>query len=206
MERRIINPSSITPEQIGTMQELFGAALLDLGLQQESFKEIIGGCWGEEGEELVDDLIAVVSKHAEMLDDLIVLRARVDRSRNPDEVFGTAGLEPEVVATMPGAGSGIEEVEVYFFWVGRDIDDNDLEDEYSRHDLRPVDPYVLAAVNEQGSVFPKNHCNATHWQDANGRWCYAFYEKSQEPLVSRDPGFTYSRCWFAGIKISPGSD
>ena len=202
MRGRIINPSSITSEQIGIIQERFGSALLDLGLQQESIEEIIRSYWGPK---LIDDLIMVVSDRVELSDYLILIHARVDRSRNPNEVFGKGHVVSEVAATMPGAGSGIEEVKVCFFWIGRIINDYDLEKKYRRYGLNPVDPYVLAAVNEQDSIFPKKYRNATHWKDTNGRWCYAYYQ-NQRVLVGNVPGFPYGKCWFAGTEISPGSD
>lgn len=95
-------------------------------------------------------LFAPFRELAEMGSDLIVRRVKVvNRERSPREVLEAIGrtvhANDTVAQTMP-RGNG-EEVEVFFFRVGRFINDYDLEREYERRVLVPADG-VLAGRRE----------------------------------------------------------
>jgi len=202
MTKNVMSPSEtpITAGQIGKIQELLGAGLRKSRFQQDPIQEIIE----YQGDKLVADLVAVVRKYVDMVGDSIVRHVKVDRSRSPDEVLKATRrrgyyVDRDVVATMPGSGLGIEEADVHFFWVWHVIDDNDLEEEYRRRGLKPADPYLLAAVNEADLSFAYKHRNATHWKDADGKWCFIKFTEDQELVGGRTPYYSYVECWFAGI-------
>lgn len=137
---------------------------------------------------------------------LIVRRATVDRSRRPQEVLDATGREqytdPDVVAAMSGGGTGVEEVEVHFFKLGRNVNDAELDKEYELRGLKPADPYSLAVVNEAPAL-GDNHPNATHWKDAGGNWCYAAFDRwvyGRGVDVGRGAGGWDGRWWFAGLR------
>lgn len=150
-------------------------------------------------------LLAPFRELIEATSNLIVRRASVDRSRTPRAVLDATGrkqyADRNVVAAMP-KGEG-EEVEVYFFKLGRYVSDADLDKEYELRELKPADPYSLAAVNEAHPAFADDHPNGTHWKDANGNWCDAYFFRwhgGRGLGVGRD-GFDWDGFWFfAGLR------
>jgi len=155
-------------------------------------------------ENLGMELFAVVRKHAERFSDMIVRRVSVNRNRNQHEALKATGctlyVSDDVVKTMP-KGEG-EEAEVHFFKLGRWISDDDLEQEFEVRGFKPADPYSLAAVNEADPAFADEHPNSTHWKDANGKWCYAafdrWYDERRVRVHRYDDGWDDS-WWFAGV-------
>ncbi|HXF43908.1 MAG TPA: hypothetical protein VNK70_00285 [Candidatus Paceibacterota bacterium] len=142
----------------------------------------------------------------EAVSNLIIRRVKVDRSRTPQEALDATGRKQytnrSVVAAMP-RGEG-EEVEVIFFNLGRYVSDNDLEKEYELRGLMPADPYSLAAVNGADPAFADERPNGTHWKDADGRWCYAAFDRhwddGRRVRVNRDGRDWSDDWWFAGLR------
>lgn len=140
----------------------------------------------------------------ESTNNLIVRRVQVDRTRIPQQVLDATGYkqyaDAKVVQTMP-RGEG-EETEVVFFQVGRYVSDAELQKEYELRGLRPADPYSLAKVNEDDPSFVDEYPNGTHWQDADGRWCFAAFRRWNDERrvgVDRYDYDWYDGWWFAGV-------
>lgn len=195
--------TTITAGQIGKIQEVLGAALRKSGLQSKPTQQVVTSksAMGK----LTGELLATVRKYVEMVSDMIVRHVGVKRSQSPQEVLNATGRKQyatkSVVATMP-KGEG-EKTEAIFFKVGRYISDDDLEKEYELRGLTPADPYSLAKVNEDDPAFADEHPNATHWKDADGKWCYvAFYRwyDGRRVSVRRDGGDWGDHWWFAGFR------
>lgn len=198
---KIVTPSSITPGQIGKIQELLAAGLRKSGLPRESVQQIIE----TQGDSLVAELVSEICRRVEAVSNLVVRRVKVDRSRTPQQILDATGrrqyTDPGVVKAMP-RGKG-EEVEIHFFKLDRYISDNDLEQEFDLRGLKPADPYSLAAVNEVDSVFADDHPNATHWKDFSGKWCYIAFNRWLDGCVVYV--FRYAHdwdvyWWFAGFR------
>ncbi|MEK7519298.1 MAG: hypothetical protein AAB565_00710 [Patescibacteria group bacterium] len=127
----------------------------------------------------------------------IVRGVRVDRTRTPQEVLDATGREQyccdfNIVKNMP-RGEG-EEVEVYFVNFGCVVRHNNLEQEYAFFNLELIDPYSLAAVNED---FP----NCTHWKDSTGNWCHMIFDRwngRRGVSVGRYEGGCDKYWWHAG--------
>ena len=151
------------------------------------------------------DLLAVFRGYVERFSNVIVRFVRVDRARTPGEALTTTGrtqyTDRIVVAAMP-KGNG-EEAKVVFFKVDRQISDDDLDKEYESRGLTPADPFSLAAVNEADPAFADEHPNATHWKDANDKWCYAAFNRwsdsGRRVRVSRGGSDWDGGWWFAGL-------
>ena len=157
--------------------------------------------------EFATDLFAVFRMRVEAISGMIVRRVKVDRTCPPKEAMKATGrnqyVDEEVAASMPH-GEG-EEVDVYFFKLGRYVNDVDLGKEFDLRGLKPVDPYSLAAVNEQDPAFADDHPNATHWKDAESNWCYAIFDRwrgGRAVLVNRDDRDWGDDWWFAGVRKS----
>jgi hypothetical protein len=121
----------------------------------------------------------------------------VDRSLSPQEMLDatrrTQYVNKEIVKGMP-RGEGTT-VELIIFTVEKIISDDELEKEYEKRGLIPASPYDIAAFND-------NERNiATHWKDADGKWCCAAFDRWDDGLrfvlVSRD-GYDWSGRWFFG--------
>ena len=162
-------------------------------------------------ENLGMEMFAPFRKHAEMMSKFIIRHVKVNRNRPPRVALQATGrtlyVNDEVVAAMPkGKTVGTD---VIFFKPDPDvykngvISDDDLEKEYEKRGLVPVDPYSLSAVNEADPVFADDHPNGTHWKDATGKWCYAAFRRWYDGrLVGVNRGdYDWSDCWwFAGVR------
>lgn len=155
--------------------------------------------------DLAGKMFGLFRQLVETVANMIVRLVKVNRTRTAEEAIKATGRnfygDWKVVRTMP-RGEG-EEVEICFFKVGWYINDADLEKEYESRGLSPVDPYSLAAVNEADQTFADQYPNGTHWQDADGNWCYAAFSRyhgERRVNVSRDSNDWHGHWWFAGVR------
>jgi hypothetical protein len=156
-------------------------------------------------ENLGMELLAPFRKRVEAIADMIVRRVKVDRSRSPQEMLAANGraqyVDKDVVKTMP-KGEG-DEVEVFFFKVGRYVNVADLAKEYELRGLKP-DHYAQDAVNAADPAFADDHPNGTQWQDAKGNYCYLTFGRWRDGRrsVGCDRGGRDWRdvWWFAGVR------
>jgi hypothetical protein len=155
--------------------------------------------------ELANDVFATFRKRVEAISNMITRRAKVNRGLKPQEVLNATGRKQytnsEVVAIMP-KGEG-DEVEVVFFKLGRWVSDADLEKEYELRGLKPADPYSLAAVNQADPAFADEKPNGTHWQDENGKWYFAAFDRwrgGRDVRVNRRDCDWGDCWWFAGLR------
>ncbi|MGB3073474.1 MAG: hypothetical protein WBB68_04420, partial [Candidatus Moraniibacteriota bacterium] len=163
-----------------------------------------------QGAILADEFVTIVRARVEAVSKMIVRRVRVDRGRTPEQVIDATGrtqyVNKDVVATMP-RGEG-EEVDVYFFKPDQSaydrngiISDDKLHKEFERYGFKP-DPYAQAAVNDADTAFVDEYPNGTHWQDTNGKWCYAAFSQwggGRDVVVYRDGSDWRDSWWFAGV-------
>jgi len=154
-----------------------------------------------------------VQRRVEAVSGMIVRIVNNVIARTPRVALEATGrqlyVDDDVVATMPKGAKG--KAPVYFFKpdpsaydVNGLISDDNVEKEFDRHGLKPVDPYRLAAVNEADPAFADEHPNATHWKGADGKWCYAaFYrwgDGGRSVRVDRDDYDWGGHWWFAGCR------
>ncbi len=142
---------------------------------------------------------------AETMSDMLCRHVTVNRDRIPQAVLDATGrrqyLNQAVVCTMPRGTGG--ETEVFFFKNDGYASDVELKQQFTLRGLVPVDPYTLAAVNETDPAFADTYPNATHWQDANGNWCYATFDRWDDERsvgVYRYDGDWGDGWWFAGLR------
>lgn len=196
-----VTPSDITSGQIGKIQEILGAGLRKAGLPSDAVQQVIE----HRGDELVGELVDTVRRYTEAYIGMIVRRVRVDRTRTPQATLDATERKPyanhDVVATMP-RGEG-EEVDVYFLHLGRYLSNEEQDWELERLGFKPADSYSLAAVNEADPIFADTHPNATHWKDANGKWCYfacSRWRGGRYVDVDRRDFNWDDDWWFAGLR------
>ncbi len=199
---------SVTPGQAGKLYDMFVASLCKSGAQKEPSQQVIE----HQGTQVVRDMVAVFCKYVEAISNLIVRHATVNRTRTPTEAIDATGrnkyLTDDVVKTMP-RGEG-DEVDVVFFKPDESaydkhglISDDEVARQYELRGFKPADPYALAAVNEADPAFADEHPNGTHWQDANGNWCYAAFGRWRDERgvhVHRHGYDWRGRWWFAGLR------
>ena len=176
--KNIMTPSEITSGEIGKIQELLGAALRKSGLQNEPTQQVLKS--KVQSGQMIAELVGVVRKYVEAVSAFIIRLVTVNRERTPQEALDATGrkqyTDRKVVDVMPH-GEGTEK-EVIFFkprleaFTDGYITDEALEKEFEFVGLTPADPYSLLAVNEADPSFADEHPNATHWKDADGKWCF----------------------------------
>ena len=192
----------ITEGQIGKICELINARLRKSKIMSKPLQDVIE----HQGSSLVDKVISVITEMVDMVSNFILRLVKVDRKRSPKEALNATGRKQytndSVVAEMP-KGNG-DEVEVFFFNLGRFISDDDLEKEYELRGLKSADPYSLSAVNEADPALADTHPNATHWKDKNGKWCFAAFSRwdvdERYVNVNRDGNDWDDSWWFAGVR------
>ncbi len=166
-----VRTKSITNGQIGQINDRLATKLRKSGLLSEDVQKVLK----MPGNATIDEMVAVFRKHVEALDDIIVRRVRVDRSRSPQEVIDATGrnkyFSSEAVATMP-QGEG-EEVDVYFIPIKRFIPANEVSAFLAQYGL-VSDPRAQAAANEADPAFADKYPNGSQWDNycylAFGRW------------------------------------
>jgi len=149
-------------------------------------------------------------QRAEVVSNLIVRKAKVNRSRSQQEAIEATGraqyTDRKVVDAMP-KGEG-DEVEVVFFKPDLSnrngfISDDNLEKEFESRGLKPADPISVAAVNEADPAFADEKPHGTHWKDAKGNWCFATFGHwfgERLVCVSENGSDWDVRWWFAGLR------
>src|SRR3989344_7634417 len=159
-------------------------------------------------------------ERAEVLSNLIVRRVKVNRLLTPQQVLDATGRKQytnrKVVNAMPrgeGGGEG-DETEVVFFkpepWEYTRPDfmsDDDFEKALGRRNLKSAPPDDVAAVNEADPAFADTRPNGTHWKDADGKWCFAAFDRwngEREVGVDRDGYVWHDLWWFAGLRLPDG--
>lgn len=165
-------------------------------------------------EGFVAGLFAVFQNYYGKFANMFIRVVSVNRARTPEAAIAATGhvqyTDKAVVAAMP-RGKG-NKVTIMYFKLdlserGGYISDDDLEKEFESHNLKPVDPFTLAADNEANSAFADEHPNATHWKDANGKWCHMaflrWYDGKRNVVVDRHDGRWDDHWWFAGLASSP---
>lgn len=114
-----------------------------------------------------------------VIDAIITRWVKVDRDISPQAMLDATDriqhTNKSVVESMP-RGEG-EEVEVCFFELNQNIDDDELAREYKLRGLVPADPYSLMQVNTDDPSFAGKHPNTTHWKNSKGKWCYTTFER-----------------------------
>lgn len=160
--------------------------------------------------ELAGEQFAVFRRRVEAVLNLIVRKVPVNRNRSQQEALDTTNraqyMDHKVVDSMP-KGDG-DEAEVVFFKPDLSqrngfISDDDLEKEFELRGLKPADPISVAAVNEADHTFADENPHGTHWKDAEGKWCYAVFDRwNDERYVSvdRNDGAWSVSWWFAGLR------
>jgi len=160
--------------------------------------------------EFADEVFAVFRRRVEAISNLIVRKVKVDRSRSLQQALDATGCvqhtDRRVIDGMPKAAA--DETEVVFFKPHLSerngyISDDELEKEYALRGLEHADPISLAALNEADPSFAyyKPHC--THWKDAEGKWCYASFNRwngKRKLGVDRGDGVWHAEWWFAGVR------
>jgi hypothetical protein len=112
---------------------------------------------------------------------------------------GKIHADEEVLETAPWAE---KPQELELFRVGEFISDDDLADEYEKRGLAPADLHSLAAWSEADK---KVRFIATHWKDAEWKWCRAAFEKwANGRTVDISWNANWGEFWeFAGIRKFP---
>ena len=197
------NRKPLSPSQIAKLQEMFGASLRKVNPFSDEAQDLIENHWDELRDELEVMSIAAINCVLERMRNVIVHRhvKKVNRSRTPQEALDALNrrryTDDEVVMAMPrGQGEGAV---IYFLPVDRNISSNDdLEKEYQSNGWVAADPYSVAAVNEEYSVFADEHPNFAHWKNAQGQWCYLACDRDDgecNVFVRRDVRVWYSLGW-----------
>jgi hypothetical protein len=140
---------------------------------------------------------------------------KVNHNQTSAEIIGTAiagrlgrlrDVSDQVLETMPGKGGGVEEIDVYFFQVGRELTVEEVYKEYELRSLVP-DHYAQAQVNIEDPTFADKHPNVTLWNREDRIVSYLVFSagyplpSSRSVLCKRgDTGWDGSYYWFAGIR------
>lgn len=110
-------------------------------------------------------------------------------------------IDKEVLQTAP-TGKIVDDIQ--FFTLGKYVTDEELDKEY---ESRGLEPATIDCLNNFDSkyrnVLDEKKYVATHWKDANGKWCYATFNRwFGKPMVNvyrNDDGW-FDDWWFASVR------
>jgi hypothetical protein len=163
----------ITNAQIDEVADLFANLCRKnaVSLPKEVVQQIIE----EDGDALAKNMFETLLNKVELLTVMIVRKTNVNRDQTPATLVAATGRVPylndKVLETMPRLGEGNEEVDVYFFKVGKYVKVGDLDHEYEIRGLVP-DHYAQAQVNTDDPTFAKEHPNCSQWDCEDGKSSY----------------------------------
>lgn len=195
----------ITDDQIREFQDLLATALRSSSLSRELARRLLTS----QRDPVLADVVRTLRRHVDAQADMIVRRAKMTREHRvtkgssvAEGFFGGRTIrygDHRLIDDLP-KWDGPNEVDVYFFKVGRLINNDDLEQEYAIRRLSPAHPRLLVAVNYMDPPFAKTYPNGTHFRDLDGRWRYVACYEGYSPSV--DVGYVYQdwteKWWFAG--------
>ena len=161
--------------------------------------------------EFADEVFAIFRRRVEAISNLIIVPAVVvDCGRSPQQALEATGrvqyTDRKVVENMPKAPAVLAEIVFFKPDLSKrngHISDDDLEKEYALRGLEPVDPISLAALNEAAPAFADETPHGTHWKDADGKWCFAAFDRwggERYVSVDRDDYGWDDGWWFAGVR------
>ncbi len=198
----LIKPT--TEGQIGKFIEKMAAMLRKhkTDIPSNVFQQVL------ENNLLLEEMYASIFECAMKANKMILIRTvRLNLNQSPQEALNSTGatlyVNDSVVEEMPRGNQ--EDLNIVFFKVNRDIKDANLEKEYARRGLEPVDPFSLAKVNADDHSFSDHVPNCTHWKNKKGEWCYSRYSRNKDQrAVDIECSAVYHShhfyWWFAGIK------
>lgn len=114
----------------------------------------------------------------------------------------TLYVDDEVLATAPKGG---DLKDLQFFKLDKWVTNEELEKEYQSRNLIPATIETLVAYDKE--KLDKMKYVGTHWKDANGKWCYAAFDRwdvgGRAVFVDRSAYDWNDFWWFAGLANSP---
>lgn len=192
--------NTITNGQIGQICDRLTTKFRESHLPVEAVQSVLR----EPGGAFIDEMFGIFRARVEAQSNMIVRRTKVNRSLTPQEMLDETGrrqyTDRDVIATIP-QGEG-EEVDVYFFNPGRYVPVAELAKEYELRGLK-IDPAAQAAVNRDDPSFADERPNGSQWQDAQGEYCCATFDRwggERVVHVDRDDRGWSDGWWFAGVR------
>jgi hypothetical protein len=159
-----------------------------------------------EVDELAQEMYEAPRKRVERHSKMIVRHVTVNRDKTPDEMIDASGrrkyVDKNVYKTMPRQGTGIEEVDVYFFRPGRYLAIDEQEKELAAVGLVP-DYYGQMQVNIDDPSFADEHPNGAQWDNKNGQASFFAFDRdgSERYVYVYRSGFGWcDDWWFAGVR------
>jgi hypothetical protein len=202
---RAVSPSEngITKGQAGKFADLIVAGFVKSGLPSAETQQVLE----RQGAALIAQFIALVQEKVDQASKIIRRTVPVDRSCSSQDAIADTGrrqnVAQNVLATMP-QGEG-ETVTIEFIPLNKWMSDDEVDTRLAESGLVPADPFALLAFNAAEPDFASSRPCFTHWQDANGAWCYAaFYVWFDERGVgvSRGDYGWGDDWWVAGVRKS----
>jgi hypothetical protein len=205
---RVMSPSEkpITKGQIGKWSDVLADALVKSGLPSGPIQQI----FQTKGVALAEEFVLSVRKRVEMITNIIIRHVRIDRARSPHQVLEATSrrlyVNDDIVDRMPRGDK--DEDDIHFFKPGPSaykngsISDADLKQEFDQRGLKPADPYKLTQANADDPTFADSYPNGTHWNDADGKWCFAVFSGwcgERRVCVNRNDDDWDDCWWFAGV-------
>jgi hypothetical protein len=164
-------------------------------------------------EHVGDELFATFRSRVERESSVIVRRVRPDRSLSPQQAVDATErsqfTHQFVVDSMPKPSRRV--VKLVFFkpeaneYTQRtSMSDGALTMCFARRNLEPADPFSLLEFNKEEPGFADTRPHGTHWQDADGNWCYATFSldgMQRKVHIYCHGGRWHCRWWFVGVPL-----
>lgn len=98
----------------------------------------------------------------------------------------------------------IQKGTIELFTIGKYVSDDQLEKEYQKRGLIPLDPISLTMYLQDTSILDNKKYIATHWKNADGKWCYIAFSPwggGKRSVGVGQSGYDWDDDWsFAGVR------
>ena len=170
-------------------------------------KDTVQAVLDEEMEDLLGEMFEALRTRVERRAKIITRRVKVNRDQTPEQIVNATGrkqyVNAEVLSTMPRQGAGIEEVDVYFFNVGKYLSIAEQEKVLAERGLVP-DYYAQVQVNIDDPLFADEHPNGAQWDNKDGKAAsfvtFSRWDDGRGVDVIRGGGGWNDDWWLAGVR------
>lgn len=184
MDTKPLFPSDrkhLTEPQINKLGDAFTAALRKVSPFSDEAHDMIENFWDQVKAEVEAANVEAINRILDRKRNTITFKVRVKRGRTGRQVFADTGRVQYVTGSVADSaplipGDGYDEVEFRFWRVGRRLKDSEVAAERVKYGVTQ-DLEAQAQVNADHPEFADKHPNGDSWQDADGNWCYAYFDR-----------------------------
>lgn len=174
----------ITAAQITELYHLLGIPLSKAKISSDLMQRVID----DHGNLFVINFLLLVEDHIEIVTGFELLRVKVNRAQTAYEAidaisgrYKSIDLPDGILEAAPKNECSFAK-KLHFFTLGREANNDEVQQEYEKRGLRPADVWEICAFNAQHSNFATDRPNAVLFWEVDGRCWYVAFGVSDDGI------------------------